>query len=281
MSHLVRVRSSGSWFRGYKPSGQNLRDLDQNTFLAINGDDGGIWATTGAIVIGGAGVVVGGPWSVSGPVGTGGVYTNLTTGATITFGKGDKTDYFQIPGIHTFSNQTLITQASTGYSVNNTWIPKVETSLGVNRLGMQSKLKGSSVVVPLRVFDGFTCSRVTFRFAVTQTHGSVPDVMPSYRAFAVDSAGTILPMRAADSTTSPIGFVQMTAPGSGAIYTNSFFEQNVDYDCNQNNIIDCSKYSYFGEFIDESGNNSWSTSGTLLIAMASVFPSITRMDGRN
>lgn len=282
MSHLIRAKTAGSWVRGYKPTGPNMQVIDQNTYLAVNGDEGGTWATTAAITINGAGVVIGGPWTVSGGTTSSGVFTNVASGYTITFGKGDSTDYFQVPNTHPFATQALTAQGTTGYSVYNTWKPVIDTTyLATPRWGMQSNTKGTSLIVPLRVFDGFPVSTITFRFAVTENHANVPDILPSYRAFAVDSAGTILPLRAADSTTSPTGFVQMPAPASGALYTNSLATQYLVYTANQNNVIDISKYSYFGEFIDESGNNSWVTGGTLLVAISCAFSNVSLMTGRN
>ena len=82
MSHLNRAQPDATWKRGYITVGNDLKTIDQNTFVAINGDEGGTWAPSANIVIGGAGVVVAGPWIMSG------ANCTVTSAAPITFGKG-------------------------------------------------------------------------------------------------------------------------------------------------------------------------------------------------
>lgn len=60
MSHFDYTRPAGVW-GGFVPVlASEFADLDRKTFKAINGDEGGTWAPTSPIAIGGAGLEIGG-----------------------------------------------------------------------------------------------------------------------------------------------------------------------------------------------------------------------------
>ncbi|MEJ7728228.1 MAG: hypothetical protein WKG00_03350 [Polyangiaceae bacterium] len=62
MSHFARIRANlAAWALGSTVSSAEFDALDVGRFKSINGDDGGTWAPTAAIVVGGAGVNVTGP----------------------------------------------------------------------------------------------------------------------------------------------------------------------------------------------------------------------------
>lgn len=56
MSHFTRTRPAGFWTFDSTVLDTEFEDLDQKTSKAINGDDGGAWAPTSQIVIGGSGL---------------------------------------------------------------------------------------------------------------------------------------------------------------------------------------------------------------------------------
>lgn len=61
MAHNARIRPSGFWTLGSVISPAEMEALDEAQFEALNADDGGVWAPTDEIIIGGAGLHVTGP----------------------------------------------------------------------------------------------------------------------------------------------------------------------------------------------------------------------------
>jgi hypothetical protein len=61
MAHNSRIRAPGTWVSLTTVSPSEFEAFDAYTFSAINGDDGGTWAPTDPIVIGGDGLSVTGP----------------------------------------------------------------------------------------------------------------------------------------------------------------------------------------------------------------------------
>src|SRR6185295_1774025 len=79
MGHGVRLRPIGFWIDGSVVDPAEFEAIDTSLFKAINGDDGGTWAPSSQLVIGGSGLQVGGT----------GFYTNVDatfdTGTTVWF----------------------------------------------------------------------------------------------------------------------------------------------------------------------------------------------------
>jgi len=65
MSHFVYQRPSGDWSGVVMPLNIWFTGFDQQLFKAVNGDDGGTWAPTSAIIIGGQGLQVPGPFTAA------------------------------------------------------------------------------------------------------------------------------------------------------------------------------------------------------------------------
>ena len=59
MSHNSRIRTPGTWTGSFLPS--EFTTLDANLAAAVNGDDGGVWAPSSLLTIGGLGLSVTGP----------------------------------------------------------------------------------------------------------------------------------------------------------------------------------------------------------------------------
>ncbi len=65
MAHFVRIRALGAWLLATTIEPSELEQLDTNLFKALNADDGGTWAPTNPIIIGGAGMQLqGAPWGL-------------------------------------------------------------------------------------------------------------------------------------------------------------------------------------------------------------------------
>jgi hypothetical protein len=66
LAHHTRVRANfAAWATGVVTQTE-FNKLDENLFKSINGDDGGVWAPSSAIEIGGSGLEVSGPFVSSG-----------------------------------------------------------------------------------------------------------------------------------------------------------------------------------------------------------------------
>lgn len=85
MAHFTYTRSGGVW-NTLPVAYSELAELDAKTYKAINGDEGGTWAPSSAIVIGGSGLTVVGAFVADGSflVTSGGTIQNgLTTTGTL------------------------------------------------------------------------------------------------------------------------------------------------------------------------------------------------------
>lgn len=82
MPHFVRIRPAGLWTIGSVLQPEELELFDANQSKALNGDEGGVWAPSALLELGGAGLKVTGPLNVPGAASfTGGVLAN-TAGIT-------------------------------------------------------------------------------------------------------------------------------------------------------------------------------------------------------
>src|SRR5690348_4618315 len=66
MGHFDFTRPGGVWSGSAIVATSDMEDLDSKTERAINGDEGGTWAPTSPIVIGGSGAELTGPTTISG-----------------------------------------------------------------------------------------------------------------------------------------------------------------------------------------------------------------------
>ena len=276
MTHFARERNDAGYHRGYVGAGNELatvlKNIDEKTRKSINGDEGGAWSPSSQIVIGGAGVGIGGPWSMSGA----GVTVTTATDKPITFGKGDALDYFGYDSSHSGAAPALYVPFRGGFSAVKSDQP---ASSGGSLLAATT---GSRFWTPLRVYSGAPqISTVTVTFRVNEGHALVPQKLPRMRVFAVASDGSVTPLRAPDATTDLEGFQFFPTPASGAAWTAGGADQTWPYTCNVARVIDSAAELYGIEFVEESGTNSWALSGNLYISAAVSFATISIFDGRN
>lgn len=272
MAHLNRILSDAVLIRGYITLGIDLAKIDTNIFKALNGDKGGTWSPTSSITIAGKGVVVAGPgpWTMSGTT------VKVTTGPNkpILFGKGDKTDYFGIATGH----------VGAAFSTFVRFIESFTKNVGVkddSTTGVLTTVPGVRFFTPLRVFSGAPkIDSVQVVFLVLQAHASVPQYLPKMRVIAVSVDGTVTPLRTADSTTDSDGFKYFPTPVSGAAWYNGGAIQTFTYTCNVIKPVDVSTYSYFVEFVDESGTGSFTTTGNLYYGATVAYSAVSLFDGR-
>jgi hypothetical protein len=276
VTHFGRERNDAGYYRGYVGAGGELatiiRNIDEKTKKSINGDEGGTWSPSSPIEIGGAGVIVGGPWVMSGA----GVTVTTDTDKPITFGRGDAADYFALDPAHAGASPTVYS----AFRVASSALKSDEPYLSGGRL--LSAAVGSRFATPLRVLSGApSIATVTVTFRVNETHMDVPQVLPRMRVVAVASDGTVIPLRAPDATTDLEGFQYFPTPASGAAWTAGGADQAWLYTCNVAHVVDTGEFLYFAELVDESGADSWTVAGNLFIGAAVTFAPISIFDGRD
>ncbi len=94
MAHHSYTRVGGNWTDGVDTlTAADLEDFEQKIFESINGDEGGTWAPSGTVVIGGSGVdlqganhVLSGTLTVDGDIQLDGVLEVGSGLGSITFG---------------------------------------------------------------------------------------------------------------------------------------------------------------------------------------------------
>lgn len=280
MAHLLRIIPDSSLVRGYLVTGANVKDIDQNTFLSINGDAGGTWAPSAHLVISGQGVAVAGPWRMNG--------ANVTASSPFTFAKGTADDYWQLPVGHTNRTYTVYTYFLESFTAVPTDIAESVTSsffvpsgIGDSGVNTFKASVGVRFATPINVYNGGTITTVLFNFRVNESH--LPQNLPRFRVVAQDAAGVLYPLRAADTALTDVdGFVTYNpSPATAAAWYASGANQRFTYTCNQNQVIDTSKYVYYIEIIEESGTNSFSLSnGNTWHGVETTFTTISVLDGR-
>ena len=264
MAHFVRTQPDGVWVLGYRPTYVDIIDLDNKTLKAINGDAGGTWTPSSGISVGGAGVQIGGQWDLSS--------ANQTATGQITFGNGSLSDYFLFEGAHPETDVQVLGSCSEVYAEFPEQSRLVVKSVQTNAFapataaGVYTLKTGARFACPLRVRSGGSIVQIDFHWLVGQNHANIPATLPRFRAFAVDASGNVFPLKAPASDTDNDGFQTLPTPASAGAYNNGNAAQEFIYVCDQNQLVDISKYSYFVEFIDESGTNAWTSTGNTLIS---------------
>lgn len=274
MAHLLRAIPDSILKRGYVTVGNDLKTIDQNTFVSVNGDAGGTWTPAADLNINGAGVVVAGPWAVSG--------AQMTVSAP-TFGKGTADDAFGLSAAHAGRTQTLCQALIECYA---NFPEQVAASPGYTAgvAALVTTTPGVRFFTPLRTYGGATLETVTLTYYVGAVHAALPQVFPQMRIIAIDAQGTLFPLGA--GTLYDVGgfhaISAATAPG--LLYQPETVYEFV-YTCTQNNVIDGSRFTYWLEIIEESGANCFSggvgSPGNYFVSAVSALDRIALFDGRN
>jgi hypothetical protein len=86
MAHFTRTRANlAAWATGTTVQNTEYDDLDEKTFKAINGDDGGTWAPSAVITIGGSGLTMTGPFTAADATISTDLHGNWTCDGNVTF----------------------------------------------------------------------------------------------------------------------------------------------------------------------------------------------------
>lgn len=272
MSHNARIEDD-LFYASARPLPETWwQALDTNLSKALNGDGGGTWAPSSAIIVNGAGLGVGATWTISGGAK---LTTPAASGARI---EHDDNDYIELLAGHTGASRTLVTPCAriidasgvdAMFAVNNPILGAAISASGIVPANTTGAPPGR-ILLPLRVHDGATMTQVVFWFVIA-VHAGVPTSLPQFRVYKVDVSGNVTPLRS--SSTLANGFEPFSpTPASGAAWHNSGTAQSFTYTLDASVVIDISQYSYVAEIADESGTNT--VLGNVYTSAVGTFSSI-------
>lgn len=151
-------------------------------------------------------------------------------------------------------------------------LPTGWTVLTFTGIKNTSGSQGDSLPILMPLHNGATLSQVSVFFAVGVSHH--PVTMPGMsvnRVPLVNGVGST-PTSIALSSTAVQNFPD---PGSGSAYYASGNLQQMNYACNQNNVIDTTQYGYYVRLIDEAGSGF--ANGNVYYGVACTYGSIADM----
>jgi len=254
MAHFLRTQTDGVWDGpGYITVQPDWIDLDSKVFRAINGDKGGCWTPSSPISIGGSGLTVTPPTIVD----YGGSLTTLS-GARFKLGA---TNWPQISATHVGRTRTLMTPCrlrQTGPEKYH-WITDQNTG-GIQSIActlwrtFATQLFQPSFVLPIRVHDGGRLVSATITFQVNSLRKIPPVATPRMRVVRCDDIGTITSLKSTGGGADADGYVSFPLPTSGDDWYLNGVVQSFTFVCDQNNVVDVSKYTYYVEIIEEVGD---------------------------
>ena len=275
MTHLARRYPDAVWITAYVPTGADFDFIDQNTYVALNGDQGGHWYPTTSIDIGGAGCIVAGLWSMASP--------NFNVAGQILFDVGIAEDVFQYGFAHPNRQVVWFVVLSEHYSDSpeqqRAQVPSLYSGAPtVTICGIVTLILGARYLCPLRVHHSGRIEQVEFLFNVGQSHANVPTTLPRFRVVAMGANGTVTPLRVDATTTDQDGFQFVTTPATGSAWYAAGASQTFVYSCNVAHDVDVENFAYFVEIIDESGSNA--LIGNTFTGARATIDGIELLDGR-
>jgi len=245
-----------------------IRNIDEKTAKAINGDDGGAWTPSAPIEIDGAGMRALSAWQL-----TGGATIEASDAAPIEFGGDSDEDVFGYDAAHSGRTRSALTHLSEVYTA-----APATLTFDAAYSCVQAKAKGARFLAPIRVLDGATISSVSFTIRVGQAHASVPAELPRFRVLRVDEDGNAEPLASGDADIDGWRYFA-PKPSTGAAWYFGGNAQTFTYACNQNSEVDLSRYAYFAEVIEEQGNGAMTTPGNRFVSLTVECVS-ARLSGR-
>lgn len=273
MANFPRLNPDTFYVNGNPIPASYFQGVDTAQTAGVDGDAGGTWAPSSAIVVGGAGMWAAGVWQLT--MGSGsnvGAFFGPTPFGRLTHGD---SDYIQLSTGATITRHNIVTGCNLGRDASGVspsgnpyglspssiarFAPEFTFAGGLANTSVPSTFfayrRGARFLLPLRVHNGSTIQSVNFAFLISNTPNrgtTLPTIFPHFRVHRVDINGNLLPLAA---TTNGSGFFEMANPGTVSAYvaTTGFV-----YTCNQNNVVDTSQYNYFAEVIDELPNGAGS-----------------------
>lgn len=274
MAHFAYTRPSGTWSTGYVPVDTDFGSLDVKTYKAVNGDEGGTWAPSAPIIVGGSGLQIpnGATWTVL----SGGTF-NVASGGEVDVASGA---FLNVAGGGTMNLAGLLQAAGAGAKISTTFGARLEHNdndypgLGSGHTGRTRVYRtpplaygyvnadwayegypsvlvggatGVGVACYMPVHNGATLASVKLFFAIDHAHASLPTYQVGVGVIRYDLATGVA------ETLRTAGDLFLTA-ANGAAYDAS---TSLTYTTDRYNVIDTSTYGYQLWVFDENGSNAW------------------------
>lgn len=241
--------------------------LDTAQAKLLNGDDGGTYAPSGLVTVGGAGI-----WFSADCTLTSGATAVNALGSGARFVHADN-DFNGLAVGHTYGARFLHVSGGRFIDVSG-GTARFAYDNGGDRA--QAQTPGCHGLWELRVHNGATFYEVVVTFKVGSDHSSNWPVgsLPRMRVFAVDGDGTMTILKTTGGAAAG-GWMQIATPASAAAWYASGNAQTFTYLLDAGTIVDTSRCTYFAEVIDESGTNAMANNA--YHTFASYFQAIADM----
>jgi hypothetical protein len=225
-----------------------LTALDANVTMGVNAD-GGTFAPTTSIVVGGSGITVTGPTVVT----RGGTLQGLVTDAILMF----DSDFPEYSSTHVGRSRSFMQLCTSGRDVLQALWRVRFSDAGMQSVSPQRDLSDgqgmqpSRLMVPMRVHDQSTLASVTIGFRVGFAHPSLPPTMPKARVVRIDARGSLLPLTSQAAGADAAGYVSVPTPSSVSAWQPSAGGMTLTISTDQNNFADATSAAFYVEIVDE------------------------------
>lgn len=247
MPNFTRTQLTGTWTGGgYTFTPADMASLDAKQFAMLNGDRGGMWAPSNTLDIGNAGLALTGPLLLGR---AGSLATNLASGARIKLNAGEWP--VLEPG-HAGRTRLIaqhVAPCRPGTSADLQMFPgRVQTMALTIRKG-DDVLTQPTFVTPLRVHNGATLNKVSFRFSVPVPRTTAPVQAPRFRVVRLNkTTGQITPLK---TTADGTGYDSPTNIQDAASWYAGGVVQSFDWVPDAGTVIDIVNNAYFAQTIEE------------------------------
>lgn len=247
MPNFTRTQLTGVWTGGgYTVLPADMASLDAKQFAMVNGDRGGMWAPSATIDIGSTGLALTGPLRL----GRGGkLRTNTASGARIKLNAGE---WPVLEAGHTGRTRLIaqhVAPCRPGTSADlQIFAGRVQTMALTIRKG-DDILTQPTFTTPLRVHNGATLNKVSFRFSVPVVRTTAPVQAPRFRVVRLNkTTGQITPLK---TTVDGTGYDSPTNVQDAASWYAGGVVQSFDWTPDANTVIDIVNNAYFAQTVEE------------------------------
>lgn len=238
MAHNDFARWSGEWFPETVPTARDMRALDLAASKTIDGDNGGTWAPTKPIIVGGAGLKLNaGAFGNANSI-EGGVVTS--SGGRLVLADND------FPLVSPSRTRSIVVPLQT---MRFDEVNAYQVEIAAGALGGITFPYGSTggffpqLAIPSRSFHrGATLLSASLSFRVGFRHSTVPATMPAFRLTRTERTRNTL---TGGEDFLAAGFKALAVPGTADLYYAGGNAQTITMTCDQNNTaLDPATYTY-------------------------------------
>ena len=260
MAHFLRTLAD--WLTGTVPTEAHFDHLDDKTFKAINGDEGGTWNPTLPIQIAGAGLKLnGGAASPHQVTGAGSTF-DVDAGAILRtkLGGGGR--------IQLADNDWVTFSSPRTREIVFGWDPSgaPPTGWGAYLTRLESSATGVHIFIPIPTHNGARLAAVILNYSILSSH------FPEYKLGMSVMRVHRFTGTSEDLSTSAVHYAQGT---DAASYYLGGAHADLTYLTNQNDTINSASYRYYAKIVEESGVGS--ASGNVLYSMYAQYEEIDDM----